>query len=186
MLPPEDIKKLQAVTRGALEGTILLTFAYGGLRRGELLGLRLSDVDRDLAAMKVWGKGAKERLLPVPNPLREALQTYLQIRPQTDSSALFVGGRGGPLRPKSLQRMMGRWLRDAGLKAHGYTLHSLRHSFATLLVRAGVDLRTIQELLGHADLSSTARYLHADLTSKSQAVSQLENVLGNREGVGPA
>jgi site-specific recombinase XerD len=181
-IPPEDIQRLERVTRGVQERAILLTFAYTGVRRGELLGLQLGDLDQGLTSLKTHGKGNKERLLPIPALLREALQRLLATRQIGQTQALFVSRHGHPLRPKALQRMMKRWLRDAALEGRGYTLHSLRHSFATLLVRARVDLRTIQELLGHSDISSTARYLHADLTSKTQAVSQLEYVLGNRGG----
>ena len=182
-MPPEDIRRLEAVTRGARERAIFLTFVLTGVRRSELINLDLQDLDTEWWTLRVRGKGSKERTVPVPPMLREALMNYLQVRSAVGCPALFVNAEGRRLRPRSLQRMMRRWLRDAGLADRGYTIHSLRHSFATLLVRNHADLRTVQELLGHSDISSTARYLHADLRSKAAAVNALEVVLREDGGM---
>jgi site-specific recombinase XerD len=180
---PEDVRRLEAVTHGPCERAILLGLVLTGVRRQELIGLDVNDLDPELTCLTVRGKGSKERLVPVPAVLREAVQVYLATRAQKDCPALFVNRDGQRVSRRTLQRMMKRWLRDAGLAGRGYTLHSLRHSFATLLVRNQTDLRTVQELLGHSDISSTARYLHADLTSKAAAVGRLEMVLaGGGEG----
>jgi site-specific recombinase XerD len=170
---PEDIRRLEAATRGARERAVLLTLALTGVRKAELIGLNLTDLDEQMRTLRVRGKGAKERLVAVPPILRDAIQTYLRIRPESTCPAVFVNNARNRLCPGGVQRMMERWLRDSGLSGRGYTIHSLRHSFATLLVRNGTDLRTVQELLGHNDLSSTARYLHSDLTSKAAAVDKL-------------
>jgi hypothetical protein len=113
-------------------------------------------------------------MLPVPPGLAEALTASLRSRGDAACDALFVNRRGGRLQAGSLQRMLKRWLRDAGLDGRGYTIHSLRHTFATLALRAGVDVRSLQDLLGHEDLSTTALYLHTDVQSKMTAASKLE------------
>ncbi len=177
-IPPQHIRQMERATRGIKERAILLAFALTGLRKSELIAIDLTDLDGDLASIQVRGKGGRERLVPVSPPLREALQAYLQQRPENGCPALFLNNAGKRVRSRTLQRMMQRWLHDARLIGQGYTIHSLRHSFATLLIRGGVDLRTVQELLGHSDISSTARYLHADLRSKTAAVNTLNLVVG--------
>ena len=137
----------------------LLTLLYGcGLRISEALGLDCRDLaDRDV--LRIRGKGGKERLVPVLPAVRAAIAAYLRLRPAADApdSPLFLGARGGRLNAGVAQRQMRRAGAILGLPETA-TPHALRHSFATHLLAAGGDLRTIQELLGHASLSTTQRY----------------------------
>ncbi len=154
---------------------ILEVFYAGGLRLSELAGLDLGDLDLDQGVLRVWGKGGKERLAFLGQPAREALAAYLAQRralaaktalaARTGGSQvapLFLNRRGGRLSPRSVARLVGKWARLAGL-SQALTPHGLRHSFATHLLEGRADLRTVQELLGHASISSTQRYLHTDL-----------------------
>jgi integrase/recombinase XerC len=137
----------------------LLTLLYGcGLRLSEALGLKRSEAPRgDL--ITITGKGRKQRLVPVLPAVREAIADYLAACPYSLAAdgPLFVGARGGPLHPRVVQRQM-QALRDALGLPETATPHALRHSFATHLLSGGGDLRAIQELLGHASLSTTQRY----------------------------
>ena len=137
----------------------ILTLLYGcGLRLSEALGLRRGEAPlREM--LVVTGKGQKQRLLPVLPAVRAAVADYLAACPhalETDGP-LFVGARGGPLNPRIVQRQMEAVRGHLGLPESA-TPHALRHSFATHLLGAGGDLRAIQELLGHASLSTTQRY----------------------------
>ena len=148
---------------------ILEVFYGGGLRLSELAGLNLADLDLGAGVLRVWGKGAKERLAFLGKPAKEALREYLPRRQallgQTgvpEQAALFVNLRGGRLSSRSVARLVGKWAQLAGL-SQALTPHALRHSFATHLLEGKADLRTVQELLGHASISSTQRYLHTNL-----------------------
>jgi integrase/recombinase XerC len=138
-----------------------------GLRVGEAVGLDIGDLDLAKGWVRVFGKGSKERMVPFGPPAAEALQAYLSDRAsfqlQSGSEeALFLNYQGTRLSSRSVARILARNLVKA---ASSKTLspHGLRHSFATHLLAAGADLRTIQELLGHANLSTTQRYTHLDL-----------------------
>lgn len=137
----------------------LLTLLYGcGLRISEALGLKCSEAPRgDLVT--ITGKGRKQRLVPVLPVVRDAIADYLAACPYplAPDGPLFVGARGGPLNPRVVQRQM-QTLRNALGFPDTATPHALRHSFATHLLGGGGDLRAIQELLGHASLSTTQRY----------------------------
>jgi integrase/recombinase XerC len=148
---------------------ILEVFYGGGLRLSELAGLDRGDLDLDQGVLRVWGKGGKERLAFLGKPAREALAAYLDRRlallSRTGAPAaapMFLNQRGGRLTSRSVARLVGKWARLAGL-SQALTPHGLRHSFATHLLEGRADLRTVQELLGHASISSTQRYLHTDL-----------------------
>ena len=138
--------------RAALE----LLYATG-MRVAELAGLALGDVDLADGTVRVLGKGRKERIVPLGRKAIESLRAYLAVRPP-GPGPLFRG-RGGALTARSLHRLVGRRARAAGL-ARRVTPHTLRHTFATHLLDAGADLRLIQELLGHARLTTTQRYTH--------------------------
>ena len=143
-----------------------------GLRVSEVAGLDLEDVDFSARLARVVGKGAKERIVPFGEMAAEALEAYLPARsarrrgyggPAEPSGGepLFVNARGGRLTTRSMARLLKRRLCAAGLPAE-ISPHALRHTFATHLLEAGADLRAIQELLGHASLSTTQRYTHLD------------------------
>jgi integrase/recombinase XerC len=134
-----------------------------GMRCAELVGLDLAEVDMDARMLRVLGKGRKERIIPFGQHARRALTAYLPVRarcrPRTD--ALFVNMRGGRLTDRSVRSIVGGRVRQLALTRH-VSPHTLRHSFATHLLERGADLRVIQELLGHASLSTTQRYTHVN------------------------
>jgi len=142
----------------------ILTLLYGcGLRLSEALGLARAEAPLRPGMLSVIGKGRKTRLVPVLPAVSEAIAEYLALCPHrlTAKGPLFVGVRGGPLNPRLVQRQMQR-LRAILDLPETATPHALRHSFATHLLAGGGDLRSIQELLGHASLSTTQRYTAVD------------------------
>jgi integrase/recombinase XerC len=148
---------------------LLEVFYAGGLRLSELAGLKLGDLDLSQGVLRVWGKGAKERLAFLGQPARQALVDYLPGRERllrqqgrSEEPALFLNLQGGPLSSRSIARVVAKWARMAGL-SQALTPHGLRHTFATHLLEGQADLRAVQELLGHASISSTQRYLHLNL-----------------------
>jgi tyrosine recombinase XerC len=135
-----------------------------GMRVGELLALNLSDLDRQNAIVKVRGKGKKERILPIGRSAMSALENYLARRDELNNNksnnAVFLSERGNRIPDaKSIRRRIGKYARIAGIKKK-VTPHTLRHTFATHMLNAGADLRYVQELLGHASLSTTQIYTH--------------------------
>ncbi len=135
-----------------------------GLRVSELTGLDVGSLDLIERQVRVFGKGGKERLLPIGRPACAALQAYLQERGlPTASQPLFLNQRGGRLTARSVQRNLKQRLLRLNLPTD-VTPHALRHSFATHLLDAGADLRVIQELLGHASLSTTQKYTKVSFT----------------------
>jgi integrase/recombinase XerC len=129
-----------------------------GLRVSELTALDVGSISFEEGLVRVLGKGRKERIVPVGRQAREALRLYLEARSaHADEEPLFLNHRGGRLTPRSIQRHLKKYLLMAGILKEA-TPHSLRHSFATHLLDGGADLRAIQELLGHASLSTTQKY----------------------------
>ena len=149
----------------AARDTAVLLLLYGsGLRISEALGLTPRGAPtpgRDV--IRIVGKGGKERLVPVLPVTREAVQRYVALCPYpfAPDEPLFFGAKGGPLSPRIVQLLMERMRDNLGLPITA-TPHALRHSFATHLLSAGADLRQIQELLGHASLSTTQVYTEVD------------------------
>lgn len=133
----------------------------GGLRVSEAVGLDRADLDLKEGWARVLGKGSKERMVPLGAPALRALRDYLEQR-ESDSPALFVNFKGSRLSARSVARILTKHLVRIAI-SKGISPHGLRHSFATHLLAAGADLRTIQELLGHSRLSTTQRYTHVDL-----------------------
>lgn len=146
---------------------VLELFYSSGLRLGELTGLNLGDLDLLGDQLKVRGKGRKERIVPLGSRANRAVRAYLEarersaLRPGATRQALFLNPRGRRLTPRTVQRIVHRALRGVG--ADGLRTHSLRHTFATHLLDAGADLRAVQELLGHASLSTTQIYTHTSV-----------------------
>jgi integrase/recombinase XerC len=148
----------------ARDVAVLLLLYGAGLRISEALSLKRKDAptgNRD--TLRITGKGGKERVVPVLPVTLEAIDRYLKLVPfaLAASDPLFVGARGGPLSPRILQLLMQKMRADIGLPETA-TPHALRHSFATHLLSSGADLRQIQELLGHASLSTTQVYTEVD------------------------
>lgn len=145
----------------------ILEFLYAtGVRVSELVDLRISSVDLDDSFAVVFGKGAKERFVPIGGPANRALRRYLnEVRPGLDqgqgAGRVFLNARGRPIRRESIWALVRSSARRAGL-TQTVSPHTLRHSFATHLVEGGADLAAVQELLGHADISTTQIYTHLD------------------------
>ncbi len=147
-----------------LRARALLELLYStGVRCSELVGLDLSQVDLRERMARVLGKGRKERIVPFGRQASRALEAYLPARARSSprSDALFVNARGGRLTDRSVRRLVASRVRQVAASKR-VSPHTLRHSFATHLLERGADLRTIQELLGHASLSTTQRYTHVD------------------------
>lgn len=149
-----------------LRDLALAELLYGsGLRISEALGLDVDDLQLAAGMARVMGKGGRERMAPLSDASREALHAWLAERPylaNAESPALFVGARGGRLDRREAARRIARLCREAGLDVT-VSPHALRHSFATHLLDAGADLRSVQELLGHRRLATTQRYTQVSL-----------------------
>jgi integrase/recombinase XerD len=155
---PED-----AGLRGLRDRAILHVMYAAGLRVSEVVGLKLADVDAKTGLVSAFGKGQKRRLVPLGEPALDAIDAYLAVRAHhpraAGSNALFLSPRGGPLTRQAVWKMLGGYARGAGV-AKPSSPHKLRHSFATHLLEGGADLRSVQALLGHADISTTEIYTH--------------------------
>ena len=143
----------------------LLELLYGcGLRASELIGLREGDVDLEGGLVRCLGKGGKERIVPMGRPAAEALRRYAhdgrrQLLRGRRREQLFLNARGAPLTRQGLDYLLRRYVSKAGLQKH-VSAHTFRHSFATHLLRGGADLRSVQEMLGHANVATTQIYTH--------------------------
>lgn len=149
---------------GVRDRAILELFYSSGLRLGELHGLNLDAFEADLSEVRVTGKGRRTRVVPVGRKAREALRAWLRERGHFAASkeaALFVSGRGTRLSRGSIAARLKFWARQAGLGVNVHP-HRLRHSFATHLLEGSGELRAVQELLGHASISTTQVYTHLD------------------------
>ncbi len=138
-----------------------LTYA-SGLRLSELCQLKLSDISRDDNMLRTTGKGQKMRMIPFGSKAKLALNAWLDEREQRlklETDFVFAGKQGRPLTPRAVQYRFKKWGRDHGIDLHP---HMLRHSFATHLLESSGDLRAVQELLGHSDISTTQVYTHLD------------------------
>jgi len=155
----------------SLRDRAMLELLYSsGLRLAELIDLDPADVDLDDAVVRVTGKGGKTRLVPVGRKARTAIADWRRVRGELarpEETALFVGVRGRRISPRSVQDRVRHWARQAGIPQRVYP-HLFRHSFATHLLESSSDLRGVQELLGHADISTTQIYTHLDFQHLAQ------------------
>jgi integrase/recombinase XerC len=176
-LRPGEIENLLEAPEGdgplvPRDRAILELLYAAGLRVSELVSLDWPDVDLSGRVLRVTGKGSKERMVPFGQPARDALKTWLAawdgVRSHSntvadiDEEPVFLNHRGGRLTARSVRRVLDKAV-DAASVASGVHPHTLRHTFATHLLEGGADLRAIQELLGHASLSTTQRYTHLEV-----------------------
>jgi len=147
------------------------TLIYTGIRRSELLSLKLRDLDFDSDILTVRnGKGGKGRAIPMCDRLIELLNDWLELRPGCRHEAVFTTRTGEPFGRHGLYGAFRRAKEEAGIEREGVTLHTLRHSFATNLLQSGADLVALQRLLGHSSLDTTAIYLHIEMDGLREAV----------------
>jgi integrase/recombinase XerD len=169
VLSRDEVNKLLGAPRGtepaSLRDRALLELMYAcGLRASEAIGLELADLDVDEQVLRARGKGSKERVVPVGRAAVESLRIYIErgrpalVRGKAEPH-LFVNFRGGPLTRQGLYKIVRRHAAAAGL-ADRMSPHTLRHTFATHLLAGGCDLRSVQEMLGHADVATTQLYTH--------------------------
>jgi integrase/recombinase XerC len=164
---PQVKDLVEAPDTGTLLGLrdrAILELLYGaGIRVSELVGLTMTSLDLDIGYARVFGKGAKERIVPIGSVALDMLSQYISLaRPklaQPNVEALFVNRFGTPLTDRSVRRIVDKYIRLLGMNRN-ISPHTLRHTFATHMLEHGADLRSVQELLGHASISSTQIYTH--------------------------
>ncbi|MGM8211673.1 site-specific tyrosine recombinase XerD [Virgibacillus sp. W0430] len=169
ILAAEDVDKLlnvKGTTTLDKRNKAMVELLYAtGLRVTELISLKVSDLHLSLGFVRCLGKGSKERIVPLGNVAKEAVENYLYyardalVKRKKDENKLFVNHHGRPLTRQGFWKVLRNMARDAGLTKQ-ITPHTLRHSFATHLLENGADLRSVQEMLGHADISTTQIYTH--------------------------
>ncbi len=157
---------------------IVTLFLNCGMRLSELVGINISDIDRELRSLRVFGKGAKERVVYLNEACRKALVGYIEVRLTltplpSDADALFLSNRDTRMSNKTVQYMVYKYLDKAGLGQRGLSVHKLRHTAATLMYQSGaVDVRVLKDILGHAQLNTTQIYTHLSNTSMEQAMTK--------------
>jgi len=162
-----------------------------GMRVSEIVSSDMNHLDFETGMVRVCGKGKKERIVPFGSAAAEALNRYFSLRQelltacvargkQPAKEALFLNSRGGRITSRSVERMVKQYGQRSGITAT-VTPHALRHSFATHLLEMGADLRTVQELLGHASLSTTQRYTHLNMDYLAEVYDRAHPIAKNRE-----
>ncbi len=153
------------------DNAIMELLYASGMRRAEIAGLDLGDVNLRDRIVQVYGKGRKQRRVPINHAAAEAIERYLSLRPRSADDALFLGRGGKRLTPKHIWRIF-REVYDLSGISERATPHTLRHSFATHLLENGADLETVRELLGHESLATTGVYLSVAMEHKRRAYDQ--------------
>ena len=152
---------------------ILVLFLNCGMRLSELVGINISDVLHNNSTIRILGKGNKERIVYLNQACLEAIESYLKVRPKDgvkDRNALFLSNRKTRISPKTVQFIVKKYLDKIGLSGPGYSVHKLRHTAATLMYRHGhVDIRVLQDILGHENLGTTEIYTHTSSTQMEDA-----------------
>lgn len=167
VLSVEDVSRLLAhapkPTEHVLRFKAMLELLYAaGMRVSELVGLPSGGIDLEVAYVRIFGKGGKERVVPINRRAVHAVRLYREsLKTPSQDGPLFVGRAGRPLTRTAFWYELKKWARDAGVRKP-LSPHVLRHSFATHLLKGGADLRVVQEMLGHADISTTQIYTHLD------------------------
>lgn len=175
--PDEMAQLLDGTTAGspldAADRAMFELVYSSGLRLSELVGLDLGSIDRNGGEIRVTGKGRKERIVPVGAKALEALAAWLAVRHQVakDETALFVGARGARISPRVVQARLNNLALARGISQHVHP-HALRHSFASHVLQSSGDLRAVQEMLGHASLSTTQVYTHLDFQHLAKVYDQ--------------
>jgi site-specific recombinase XerD len=174
-------KESKTVTR---DYAIITLFLNCGMRLSELVGINLSDIDRELRSLRVIGKGNKERIVYLNEACRDALLSYIRQRAEQaqeeklNTQALFLSSRHQRISVKTVQWMVYKYLDLAGLESKHFSVHKLRHTAATLMYQSGnVDVRVLKDILGHEQLNTTQIYTHVSNRSMEEAMS--ENPLAN-------
>ena len=175
VLSPDDAVRLVRIEGDdalAIRDRALFELAYSsGLRLSELASADVERIDLEQGEVRVWGKGAKERIVPVGAAARAAIRAWLPVRdrmPGADPKALFIGRSGARITPRAIERRLAAWAAKQGLSQHVHP-HMLRHSFASHLLQSSGDLRAVQEMLGHASIASTQVYTHLDFQYLAKA-----------------
>ncbi len=174
VLTPDDAQRLLEAPGGLhkddgedilRDSAVLETLYSTGIRASELAGINRDDLSRHDRLLRIRGKGKKERIVPIGRTALNALDAYLERKKKgAENPAVFTGPSGKRLTVRTVQRILEKYRKKTGLQKKA-SPHTLRHSFATHLLESGADLRVIQELLGHASLSTTQRYTHLNLDS---------------------
>ncbi|SJZ60035.1 tyrosine recombinase XerC [Selenihalanaerobacter shriftii] len=185
----DDAKQYMEAIRNSNSSTsirdlaIVKVFIYCGLRVSELTNLNLENIDFQDKSIKFYGKGSKERYVPVHTDVIQSIQEHLiyrdTIQPNNKDArkALFLSNRGNRINVRTVQIMVKKYAKKAGVRnASKITPHKLRHTFASMLYKQTKDLRVLQELLGHSDISTTQIYTHTDKEQRKQAVNQMPDL----------
>ncbi len=173
---------------GCRDRAMIELFYSAGIRLSELTGLNFDDIRFQEGLVKVRGKGRKERVVPVGTPALEAIESYLQKRPElrkkgTDEDgekALFLSAKGKRMNPRGVARVVEKRVRESGI-GRKISPHALRHTFATHLLDAGADLRSIQEMLGHKSLSTTQKYTSVSVNRLMEIYDRAHPRAGGRD-----